>query len=564
MENIIRLVKDKEKVKFLTTKNIPHPFASVLVARGLDKVDVLRRFITPKLSSLSDPFLIPDMEKAVQRIAKALNNKEKIGIFGDFDVDGVSSTALLYYVLSELGADVEWYIPSRLQDGYGLSRYGIDKLRQKGVNLIVTVDCGVSDIDQIDYATSIGLDCIITDHHELPPKLPSAYALVNSKTEGSPEGTGQLAGVGMAFKLAQSLYLHLGMDAKEVYKHLDLVALGTAADIVPLTGENRILMKHGLKQLAKSRKAGLRLLLDSCGLSGSELTTSDIVFKLAPRLNSPGRVGSAFASCKLLTTYNYSLASKLVKYLERENKRRRKMDEQVLLMAEEKLAKLPSDKWRKVIVLDDPGWHIGIIGIVAARLVDKYYKPTILINSEGNVCKGSARSVPGFHILDAIRNCRDSLIGYGGHKHAAGLTIKKAEIERFRKLFAEYAEKYLPEKLLMPTLYIDGYLDSKELSIKLLKWIKHLAPYGPENMRPVFLINEAPIIGEPRLVGDNHLLFKVMGNKRAFDVIGFGFGEKITKIRARRSANLACVLDCSKYTGIEDLKLRIKDIKFQE
>ncbi len=555
--------QDEDKVKLLSAKSgVPLPFATVLLSRGIDNPAQLYRFISPKLSQLTDPFLLPGLEKATERILLALRRKEKIGIFGDYDVDGLSSVALLYLVLLELGADMCWYIPSRLHDGYGLSKHGIKRLQAEGVSLIITVDCGVSDIESVKYASALGIDCIITDHHELPEELPPAYAIVNPKLPDAPDVTRELAGVGVAFKLAQGIYSALGLDGKGLYRHLDLVALGTAADIVPLVDENRTLVKFGLEQLARTRKPGLRTLIEMCGLAGSELSTSNIVFTLGPRLNSAGRIGSAYASLKLLTTFNYSLAKKIAKLLEADNEKRRKFDDETVLQAEKKLEMLNKDEWRKIIVLSDPNWHIGVIGIVASRLIDKYYRPTILITTRGGIGKGSARSINGFHILEAIKSCGDYLRRCGGHKHAAGLTIEPSQIENFKRAITRYAEKHLPDDLLEPTLEIDGYLTSSQLSIDLLKWVRYLAPYGPQNMRPVFLMDDVSLIGEPRLVGDNHLLFRVMGAKRAFDVIGFGFGEKITELRAKRDVKLAFVLENSTYSGREELKLRVKDMKF--
>jgi len=565
MKWVLKKTTDENKANLLISEcNVPKPIADILLNRGIDTPDILHNFLNPTIEQLSDPFELPGMEKAVDRIISALRKKEKIGIYGDYDVDGVTASALLYHIFTKLGAHICWYIPSRVYDGYGLSKKGIEKLRDQGANLIVTVDCGVSSLTEIEYARSLGLDCVVTDHHELSEELPNASAIINPKIEGSPPSTYYLAGVGVAFKLAQGLYTKLNMDIKSLYEHLDLVALGTASDIVPIRGENRVLLKYGLQIAAKSKKIGLRILLENCGLAGRRLSTATIVFGVGPRINSAARIGSANAPFKLLTTYNFTLATKLSKFLEEENKKRKEIDEDLLNQAEEKLLALDLDDWKKVIVLFDSNWHQGIIGIVAARIVDKYYKPTILLTAENGYVKGSARSVSGFHILDAIKSTQEHIIDAGGHRYAAGVKLDKSKIEDFRNALKKYAEINLPEKLLEKKLYIDAVLHKEDISMEMLKWVEQLAPYGPENMRPVFATSNIEVIGEPRIVGTDHLQFRVMGDRKAYDVIAFGMGEMITKLRAKRTADIAYVLEVSDYFGYDELKLRVKDIKFPE
>ena len=540
---------------------IPPVISQILVNRGLKTPEELKSFFYPSLSDLSDPFLIPDMDKAVERILKALRNRERIVIFGDYDVDGITSTALLYYVLNRFGADVIWYLPDRLLEGYGLSKKGIDEALDKGATLLVSVDCGITGIESVEYARSKGMDCVITDHHEPGDEIPDAYAIVDPKLGDDETPFRELAGVGVAYKLADALYDALGEDKTYLHKHLDLVGLGTIADIVPLTKENRILARFGLRTLESSSKPGIKALLQVAGLWGNELSSWHVVFVLAPRLNAVGRIGDPTLAFNLLTSHSHSEALEIAKQLENENKHRKELDERIFAEALELAERTvkPSDR---AIVLSSDSWHLGVIGIVASRLVEKYYRPVVLISTVDGVGKGSARSIPGFHLLNAIRHTGHLLSKFGGHKYAAGLCIEPDKIDEFKEEFLKYASENLTEADLVPQLPIDARISPEEIDLNLIKWLELFTPFGPENMRPVFLIENAEIVGQPRIVGANHLRFKIRNSSRTIDTIGFGFGDYKDKITMHtRPVNLAVVIEKNTYFGDPDVQLRIKDIK---
>jgi len=535
--------------------------AQILVNRGLKTVSQLKSFFYPSLSDLSDPFLLPDMEKAVDRILEALRNRERIVIFGDYDVDGLTSTALLYYVLSRFGADVIYYLPDRLLEGYGLSEKGIDEAMERGASLLISVDCGITGIDSVRYAQARGLDCIITDHHEPGEEIPDAVAVVDPKLMDEDTPFRELAGVGVAYKLADALYEKLGEDKTFLHEHLDLVGLGTVADIVPLTGENRILAKFGLRTLERTSKPGLKALMQVAGLWGSELSSWHIVFVLAPRLNAVGRVSDPTIAFKLLVSRSHQEAMELAHLLEEENRRRKELDERIFAEAVENAEKTMRPGDRALVLVSD-NWHLGVIGIVASRLVEKYYRPVVLISTIDGVGKGSARSIPGFHLLDAIRDSGDLLTKFGGHKYAAGLCIENDKIEEFRARFLEYAAQHLSDEDLIPQLSIDAKINPDEIDLNLIKWLDLFAPYGPDNMRPVFLIENAQLANEPKIVGTNHLRFRIKNSHGTLDTIGFGFGEYRDPISMRtRPLNLAVVVEKNTYFGEPEVQLRIKDIK---
>ncbi len=540
---------------------IPPVVAQILVNRGLRTAEQMKAFFYPSLSDLSDPFELPDMDKAVDRIIEALRNRERIVIFGDYDVDGITAASLLYLVLSRFGADVMWYLPDRLLEGYGLSQKGIDEAVDKGATLLISVDCGITGTDTVEYAKSRGLDCIITDHHEPGDRIPEAVAVVDPKLCPEDVPYRELAGVGVAYKLADALYEALNEDKSYLHQHLDLVGLGTIADIVPLTGENRALAKFGLRTIEMTDKPGIKALLQVSGLWGSELSSWHVVFVLAPRLNAVGRISDPSLAFKLLISNNYREALEMAKILEEENKRRKELDEAIFAEAVE-LAERTMRPEDKALVLVSDRWHLGVIGIVASRLVERYYRPVVLISTIDGLGKGSARSIPNFHLLDAIRSTGHLLTKFGGHKYAAGLCIEPSKIEEFRKEFLRYAAQHLSDADLVPQLYIDARILPEEIDLNLVNWLDLFAPFGPENMRPVFLIENADVVGEPQVVGTNHLRMRIRNSNRTLDVIGFGFGDMKESISMRtRPVHLAVVIEKNTYYGEPDVQLRIKDIK---
>ncbi len=541
--------------------DIPRIISQILVNREVTTAKDMKTFFYPTLDDLLDPMELPGMEKAVKRVISALAHNEKIVIFGDYDVDGITATALVYLVLTRFGADVEWYLPDRVEEGYGLSKGGIDDAVGKGVTLLISVDCGITGVDEVEYATSKGIDCVITDHHEPAERLPNAVALVDPKLGAEDSPSRELAGVGVAFKLAEAIFNELGEDKGALFEHLDLVGLGTVADIVPLTGENRILAKFGLRQLESTKKPGLKSLLQVTSLWGTELFSWNIVFVLAPRLNAVGRIGSASSAFKLLTTNDSFYAAQMARLLDEENKKRKKLDEQIFEKAVELVEKTVDLDNDKAIVIESGDWHVGVIGIVASRLVEKYHRPAVLISTAEGEGQGSARTISSFHLLDAIKESSEHLEKFGGHKYAAGLCIKPDKIEDFRREFLRVANERLTEEDLVPQLKIDAKIDASEIDMQLLDWLKLFSPYGPKNMRPIFCITNAELLEPARIVGKNHLRFRIRAGGKALDAIAFGFGEmKYALDNAIEPINLAFVVESNDYYGYPQLQLRIKDI----
>ncbi len=545
--------------------SLPPVAAKILVSRGLATKSKVEEFLSPSIEKLLDPFLLPDMEKGVDRIIGALRNKDKVMIFGDYDVDGITSTSLLYLILNKLGAEVTYYLPNRLIEGYGLSEEGIREAERRGVGLIISVDCGITAGEEVAFAKSRGIDTIITDHHEAKEVLPDASAIINPKVIEKAYPGGELSGVGVAFKFAQAVYRRLGQDESELEEHLDLVALGTAADIVPLVGENRILTKFGMAQIARTTKPGLKSLIFVSGILGQKIGTGQVVFILAPRINAVGRLGHADSAIKLLTTKDESKAAEIARVLDEENQRRKSIDETTLREALDMIEQnvdLDSDK---AIVLASSGWHQGVIGIVASRLVERFHRPTIMIAIEGSEGKGSARSIPGFHLYEALRECEDYLAKYGGHKYAAGLSIVPEKIQPFRERFKSVSDKKLTADDLVPRLLVDAELDTKQINPELVQVLDLFAPFGPQNMRPVFMTRNLQVWGEPHVVGNNHLRLRVKKDGPVFDCIGFGMGDmvKLLCMKGLR-IDLAYVVETNYWNDTYKIQLRIKDLRISD
>ncbi|HHS50721.1 MAG TPA: single-stranded-DNA-specific exonuclease RecJ [candidate division Zixibacteria bacterium] len=540
---------------------IPRIISQILVNRGISTPKEMKSFFYPTLDDLLEPMAIPGMKEAIERIISALAQREKIVVFGDYDVDGITATALLYLVLNRFGADVEWYLPDRVEEGYGLSRGGIDDAVNKGVSLLISVDCGITGVEEVEYARSMGIDCVITDHHEPADKLPNAVALVDPKLGPEDSPSRELAGVGVAFKVAEALFNELHEDKETLFEHLDLVGLGTVADIVPLTGENRIFAKFGLRQLESTKKPGLKSLLQVTSLWGTELYSWNIVFVLAPRLNAVGRIGSPASAFKLLTTHDSMQASQMASILDQENKKRKKLDEHIFEKAVELVENTVDLENDRAIVIESGDWHVGVIGIVASRLVERYHRPVVLISTADGEGQGSARTIANFHLLNAIKDSSEHLEKFGGHKYAAGLCILPEKIEDFRRAFLRVAKERLTEEDLVPQLKIDAKIDIADIDMKLLDWLKLFSPYGPKNMRPVFAAVNVELLEPSRIVGKNHLRFRVRAGHRAIDAIAFGFGDMKHAIdNAIDPINIAFVIESNDYYGYPQIQLRIKDI----
>ncbi|HEX9971495.1 MAG TPA: single-stranded-DNA-specific exonuclease RecJ [bacterium] len=554
---------DKDTVdNFSQLLNVPKIVSRILLNRGIDTMEKAKLFFRGKLDNLYDPFLLPDMEKAVDRIIKAIHRNENIMIYGDYDVDGITAVSMLYMLLKQLGANVIFYIPNRIKEGYGISSHGIEEAAKQGINLIITVDCGITAIQEMEYARQLNMDVIVSDHHEPGIALPQAYAILNPKCSNSNYPFQELAGVGVAYKLAQALVRALKLADEVIENFVDLVAIGSAADIVPMIDENRILVKEGLKKLNKTDRHGLKALLKVTGMMNKPLGTGQIVFILAPRINAVGRMGNAETAVELLTTQDHARALEIANILEAENRQRKNIDEETFKIAQQLVDDNIDLSETYGLVLHQEGWHPGVIGIVASRVVEKYYRPTIMISIDENVGKGSARSIAGFDIYKALKQCEDLLLGFGGHKYAAGLTIEKSNIDEFRQRFNEIARQQLNEDLLCPKLRIEGEIRFAEIDQRMINILKFMAPFGPQNMRPVFLSQKLQVVGTPSIVGNNHLKFKVRQDGIVLDAIGFNLGNLIYRIEpGANNLDMTYVIEENSYLGRKALQLRVKDLR---
>jgi single-stranded-DNA-specific exonuclease len=541
--------------------NIPNVMAKILINRGIDCVKAAREFLYPSLDHLIDPFEMVDMDKAVARIWEAVDAGEKIMVHGDYDVDGVTGTSVLVRSIGHLGAEATFYIPNRLEEGYGISKEAIDVCGERGVTLLISVDCGITAVQETEYARLCGVDVIITDHHQCG-ELPKAVAVVNPKRPDCTYSFKELPGVALAFKLADAVYRFRDLDPGPVYKNLDLVALGCAADIVPLVGENRVLVAHGLKEIAETRNPGLNALLRKLNLDGRQLGTGQLIFVIAPRINALGRMGSALEAVTMLTTDDSERAMEIADLLEEQNQLRRQVDER---MYREAIKMVDSDvdlKNDKAVVLWSDDWHPGVIGIVASRIAERVHLPTVLISMEGESGKGSARSIPGFDLFGALSRCRPHLMSFGGHKYAAGLSVEKTNLPTFRKALLEAAEEMLDLDGMTPKLEIDDEITLDQIDLKLVDILKRFGPFGPLNTRPIMVSRGVEVVGDPAVVGRNHLRFKARQNGSVFDCIGYNLGHLIYRLTpGEANLDMAYVIEENEWRGRRDIQLRLRDLR---
>lgn len=549
--------------KFSQELSVAPLVARILMTRGITTFEQARHFFRDGLNELHDPFLLKDMDQAVDRIVQAIQRNEKIMIYGDYDVDGITAVALMLWVFQELiGFKPQYYIPERLREGYGLSRNGIEYAHEAQISLLISVDCGITAHEEIALANQYGIDVIITDHHVPGPKLPTAYAIIDPKRPDETYPFKELAGVGVAYKLLQGVVKRLEKNEDILRKYIELIAIGSAADIVPLIDENRIFVKAGLEKLLDTQVVGLQALFETSRLSTKSLGTGQIVFIIAPRINAVGRLGDAARALKLLTTADKTEAQEIARVLESENHQRKEIDEKTFDEALKLIENMASDvEQEPAFVLSMEGWHSGVIGIVASRIVEKYYRPTILIAVENGVGKGSARSIPGFDLYDALKQCGDLMIGFGGHKYAAGLTIKSENIEAFQQQFMEVTRAKMDEDTLIPKLRIDSEIRLSQIDAKFVRIIKQLGPFGPQNMRPVFVARDLEVVGTPSVVGKNHLRFKVRQDSLVMDAIAFNLAHlKYRLAPGEKNLNMAFVIEENEYSGRVTIQLRVKDL----
>ncbi len=559
----------QEKARALADElSISPILADILVRRSIDTFEKARSFFRPDISNLHDPFLMLGMDRAVERVLQAIRNKERILVYGDYDVDGTNGTTLLWTFFRSIGGDVTYFIPDRQREGYGLSDAGLESVRQSGPTLIVTVDCGITSVAQVDAAAALGIDVVICDHHEPGPEVPRAVAVLDPLQPGCTYPFKPLCGAGVAFKLIQAIASveeireTLDQTGEEpLAPYLQYVALATTADIVPLTGENRVVARLGLEGINSQPLPGLQALIDTAGLTPGRINSGQSVFVLAPRINAVGRLGDAKRAVALLAAESYSEALSLARVLENENIERRKIDSETFEEADAIVKEMMTSE-TPAIVLHKDDWHPGVIGIVASRLVEQYYRPTVMLTTIDGVAKGSARSVSGFNIHDALKQCEEYLVQFGGHKYAAGLTVEPSNIPAFREAFAKIAQEALTGELLIPELRIDAEISLSDITPKFIRILQQFAPFGPDNMRPVFAVRDVGIVGTPRIVGKNHLKFKVKKGTFVIDAIGFNLGHLLERIRqGMTGVDLAFSLDENEYRGEVVPQLKIRDIQ---
>ena len=563
----IKKVKDEFAVEALADSlNISQTLSGLLVLRDIKTYSQAKRFFQPSLDSLHDPYLMNGMDEATYRLIKALTENELITIYGDYDVDGTCATAILYLFLKELDANVEYYIPKRLTEGYGISKQGIDHVKDRGTSLLISVDCGITAIEETDYANQVGLDVIICDHHQPKDAMPDALAVLDPLKPDCNYPFKYLSGAGIAFKLAQGLADRIGKREMPL-QYLDLAALAGAADIVPLIDENRIIVHEGLRLINETPRPAVEALLEISRLQPGTLNSGQIVFTLAPRINAVGRMGDANRAVELMLTKNKEDAIKLAEVLETENYERRKIDVDTFDSAMELVESSLNLENELAIVLHQDEWHPGVIGIVASRLVEKYYRPTVMLTTIDGVAKGSARSIANFNIYEALQQCEDSLIHFGGHQAAAGLALEVDKIDEFKEKFNEVVRSSVTEKDLYPEISIDAQVKFSELTPKFIRILDRFAPFGPANMRPVFMSENLSVVNTPRIVGNNHLVCTVKqeGCDKVFDCIGFNLGE-FYDILTSENNNLkfAYTIDKTVRDGRTYPQFRIKDIKTKE
>lgn len=536
--------------------------AELLFRKGYCTREDIHEFFYPSLSKLHDPYIFSDMEKAVQRIQKALADKEQITIYGDYDVDGTTATALLYLGLKRIGGIVDFYIPHRMIDGYGLSLNSLDQLKNSGAHLIISVDCGVNAIEEIATINEMGMEIIITDHHNPKETLPEAYAIINPKLVDTKYPFPHLAGVGVAYKLLMAIYQKLGIDTHEnILKYMDLVAVGTIADIVPLTDENRVFASIGLQHLIDKKNLGLNALTQISNLNQKTLDTTDIVFGIAPRINAAGRMGSAAVAVELLIATEEEKSLELAEVIERQNSLRQQEDQKTFFEACEIIEKKYKNmKDTSCMIISSDDWHQGVIGIVASKLVEKYYRPVIMISFKDGFGCGSGRSLADFDLFEALKQTEHNLHSFGGHKYAVGLTIYQEYIDRFENELSRYIAEHLKLDQIKPPLVIDHEIELYDIDEILMEWLERFAPYGPENQHPVFLTKLVMVSSYPYNVGRNHLKLKVVKNGVNLDLIGYNMGDFLPLLKKNTIIDIAFTLEYNRFGNKTTIQGKLKDI----
>ena len=548
--------------------NMSPILASLLIRRGITTESAAKRFFRPQLADLINPFLMKDMDVAVDRLNDAMGRKERILVYGDYDVDGCTAVALVYKFLQQFYSNIDYYIPDRYDEGYGISMKGLEYAKETGVKLVIILDCGIKAIEEIAYAKTQGIDFIICDHHVPDDVMPDAVAVLNPKREDDPYPFKHLCGCGVGFKFMQAFAKNNDIPFSRLIPLLDFCAVSIAADIVPVTEENRILAFHGLKQLNQNPSVGLKAIIDICGLNGRDISMSDIVFKIGPRINASGRMENGKESVDLLIERDLASALSKARHINEYNEQRKDIDKQMTEEANQIVSKLESQKHQQSIVLYDENWKKGVIGIVASRLTEIYFRPTVVLTRDENLATGSARSVAGFDVYSAIKHCRDLLLNFGGHTYAAGLTLKWADIKKFQARFQKYVEEHIQPEQTEAILNIDAQIDFRDIASKRLhNDLKRFAPFGPGNEKPLFCTTGVYDFGTSKVVGrdQEHIKLELVDSKSNHVMNGIAFGQSASAryIKSKRSFDIVYTIEENIYKH-GSIQLQIEDIRKAE
>lgn len=549
---------NQEKIEELKSKyGLNDLLATILSNREITEEEQIRLFLNPTRNDFHDPFLIADMDIAVQRIIKAIENKEKVTIYGDYDVDGITSITVLKSFLREIGLETSVYIPNRLDEGYGLNKNAIDKIAKDGCNLMITVDCGISGLEEIDYANSLGIETIVTDHHEPGNELPNAVAVIDNKRKDSKYPFRELAGVGVVFKVTQALAKKLDLKEEAYLKYLDIVCVGTISDIVPLVDENRVIAKLGLMLVKQTKNIGLRSIINSSGYT--KIDSNTISFGVAPRINACGRMGKAKEALDLLLSTDIQEVNELTQKLNDHNKERQETEKAIFENAIEKIEKEKLNE-NKAIIVGGENWHHGVIGIVSSKITDMYFKPSILLSfEEDGIGKGSGRSIPGFDLHEALMQCLDTIEKFGGHSMAVGITVKKENLEEFKREFEQIATENKIDQII-PIINIDAKINLNEINKEMVESIKQLEPFGEANKMPIFAFKNLKIDSIRALSGGKHLKLTLKNNNNIINAIGFNIGYLAEEYLIGDKVDVAGVLEINTFGGVDNLQINIKDI----
>lgn len=542
-----------------------HPIlGQLLVQRGINTLGAAKRFFRPQLTELHDPFLMNDMQVAVDRVNRAISRKERILVYGDYDVDGCTAVALVYKFLHQFYPNVDYYIPDRYDEGYGVSFKGVDFAAETGVKLIIVLDCGIKAVEEIQYAKDLGIDFIICDHHVPDPILPPAIAVLNPKREDNLYPCVDLSGCGVGFKFMQALALNNGIEFNKLYELLDLCAVSIASDIVPIMGENRVLAYHGLRCLNSNASIGLQAIAEVCGLGDRELTMNDIIFKIGPRINASGRMQNGKEAVALLVETDEAVAKELATHINLYNEQRKDLDRQMTEEAYEQARQMPGIEDRKAVVIYNEQWHKGIIGIVASRLTEQYYRPAVVLTRADGLATGSARSVSGFDVYAAVQSCADLLENFGGHTYAAGLSMKVENVPEFSRRFEEYVAEHISDEQIQATIDVVGHLNFDDINFEFYRQLRKFAPYGPGNERPIFCTLGVFDYGTSKVVGrgQEHIKLELVDGKSSHVMSGIAFGQanQARFIKTRQGFDICYSVEENSHKRGE-IQLQIEDIQ---